>query len=170
MITEQLRDLSLEVIGWLIVEKLAMTFSQNFWFFSGWFQADLIFESGGCIVFLCQLSALGFPCFFTTHHNIFFLFWGMFFTIEIEESLTLPWIRLRMTVISFRGGCRTLPTYDVAHCVCENLRYWEWFWIICTWKFIVDVSFLYWYAANTENKCYKMFITFKPSFDLLNLV
>ena len=32
---------------------------------------------------LCQLSAFGFPFFFTTHHNI--LFWRMFFTIEIEK-------------------------------------------------------------------------------------
>ena len=107
---------------------------------------------------------------FLQHTTIFFLFWGMFFTLETETFATLLCIRLSVTVISFRGGCRTLPTYDVVHCVCENLRYWEWFWIICTWKFIVDVSFLYWYAANTEKKCYKMFITFEPSFDLLNLV
>ena len=64
-----------------------MTFSQNFWFFIVWFQADLIFEAEGCIVFLFQLIALGFPCvFYNTPQK--FLFWGMLFTIEIE--LILP--------------------------------------------------------------------------------
>ena len=59
------------------------------------------------LITLSQLSALDFPCFFTTHHNI--LFSGMFFTKETENSLQLPCIRLSVTVILLRGGCRTLP-------------------------------------------------------------
>ena len=54
---------------------------------------------------LCQLSVLGFPCFFTTHHKNCF---ALFFTLEIEKSLTLTCIRLCVTGISVRDGCRTL--------------------------------------------------------------
>ena len=78
-----------------------------------------MFETDGCIVFLCQPSALGFPFFFffTTHHTIFFVSGNVFHDRD-KKSFTLPWIRLRVTVISFRGGYRTLPTYDVALCIC----------------------------------------------------
>ena len=40
----------MEVIAQLIVEKSKITFSWNFWFSNGCFQADVIFEGDGCII------------------------------------------------------------------------------------------------------------------------
>ena len=50
-----------------------------------------------------------FSLFFTTHHVIVLLC-GMFFTLEIKKSLMLPCIKIRVTGILLRGGCRTLQT------------------------------------------------------------
>ena len=58
---------------------------------------------------LCQLSALGFPCFFTAHYNIGFVLENVFH----DGNGKIPCIELRVTVISLRGGCRTLPTYKM---------------------------------------------------------
>ena len=83
---------------------------------------------------LCQLSVLAFPYFFK-HTIRIVLFCGMFSSLEIEKSLTLTCIKLCVTGIWLRGGCKTLSAniQDVA--LCENLRYWEWSWIICICKY-----------------------------------
>ena len=58
---------------------------------------------------LSQLIVLGFAR-FLQHTAIIVLFCGMFFTIEIEKSLMLPCLKLRMKGISLRGRYRTLRT------------------------------------------------------------
>ena len=50
-------DVSLTVTAWFIVEKPAMTFSQNFWFSKGWFQADVVFKAERCILLTSNHSS-----------------------------------------------------------------------------------------------------------------
>ena len=52
---------------------------------------------------LCQLIAHGFPCFFYNTPQ-YLIFLGNLFTIEIEKSPMLLYIRLCVTVISLKGG------------------------------------------------------------------
>ena len=61
----------------------------------------LMYTFSHCIsVFVNRLPLVS--CFFTSDHII--LFYGMFFTIEVEKSFTLPCIILGVTVILLRGG------------------------------------------------------------------
>ena len=64
-----------------------------------------------CILLFLNWVSLALLVFFSHHTLIIVLFCGMFFTIEIEKSLTLPCFKLHMTGISLRSRCRALWTY-----------------------------------------------------------
>ena len=62
------------------------------------------------LLFLNWVSLVLLVFFFSQQILIIVLFCEVFFTIEIEKSITLPCMKLRMTGISLRVWCRTLRT------------------------------------------------------------
>ena len=63
-----------------------------------------------CILLFLNWVSLVLLVFFSQQILIIVLFCEVFFTIEIEKSITLPCMKLRMTGISLRVWCRTLRT------------------------------------------------------------
>ena len=88
----------LQVCQFILV--YAQTFCESYAFMYAFMYIYINWESLAFFVFLQRTARI-------------VLFCGIFFTLEIEKSLTLNCIKLCVAVISLRDGCRTLQTYKM---------------------------------------------------------